>query len=68
MGWSLLGGIVQPEEFNYFHEARVSAFVFFLDADSSDLQLIVNTELAQFGACGSVDRLRTKESLVFLRL
>jgi hypothetical protein len=35
IGRSLLGGIVKPEEFDYFHEARMSAFMFFFDADSS---------------------------------
>ena len=56
-GRLIMGGIVKPEEFDYFHEVRFLAVHWKNYWPFSVLQLIVNTELARFGTRGVVDGL-----------
>jgi hypothetical protein len=53
-GLTLMGGIVKPEEFDYFHEACLSLTHFYF-IDFFLQQLIINQEIARCGARGYGD-------------
>jgi hypothetical protein len=56
-GRSLMGGIVKPEEFDYFHEVNFLCCSVDLIILIPFPKLIVNTEIARFGTRGVVDGL-----------
>lgn len=55
-GRFLMGGIVKPEEFDYFHEVfTFSVISTCFRSLCASPQMIINTELARFGTRGAVD-------------
>ena len=56
-GLSLMGGLVKPEEFDYFHEARPVRVPFHAYNLTMNSQLIITSELGRTGTRGYFDGL-----------
>ena len=56
-GRTLLGGVVKPEEFDYFHEVRALKTKLIIPSNLNDLslQLIITQEFTRCGARGYGD-------------